>query len=314
MSVRAIVEQPSRQIADALARFERVFSYPLGASTRFRISHGEDYVRFFRAMGQGTVFVAERNGEVLGTIGAALREIAAPGGRVASALYIGDVKVRPGPESGFTLLRLALAVRRWAETRVAAAFGVAMDGTAMTPERYTGRLGIPPFVEIGRIMVLRVACEGVVTPRAEYECSDTEAAATHRRLVHEGYATVGGVAQERSQIAPLWLRHPAGSACGLLEDTRKAKRLYTLEGAELLSAHLSFFAFEDVGGAVDLLQQARSRARRLGFPALFCAIPQSQVEGLTAALPRGAATPAPATVYGMGFPSGFAWHINTAEI
>ena len=312
--MRAIVERPSGKSADAFARFERLFSYPLGAHTRFRISHGEDYARFFRAMGEGTVFVAERNGEVLGTIGTALREIAGPDGQVASALYIGDLKVLPSAESGLTLLRLARAVKEWAGTRVTAAFGVAMDGTTVTPERYTGRLGIPPFVEIGRIMVIRLACEGVPDSRVEYECSEAEALGTHHKLVRNGYATIGGIALERSEIAPVWLRYPSGSACGRLEDTRRAKRLYTAEGAELLSAHLSFFAFDDVGRAVELLQHAMARARRLGFPALFCSVPLNQAEPLTAALPRGIATPAPATVYGTGFPRGFAWHINTAEI
>ena len=46
----------------ALARFEEQFTYPLGPGRTLRISHGDDYPRFFRAIGDAACFVAERSG------------------------------------------------------------------------------------------------------------------------------------------------------------------------------------------------------------------------------------------------------------
>ncbi len=65
-------------LAAALETFERQFVYPLGPGRSFRISHGRDYARFFRAIGleRGVSFVAEEDtGEVLGTLGVALRPV-----------------------------------------------------------------------------------------------------------------------------------------------------------------------------------------------------------------------------------------------
>ena len=68
MIVHRLEAPPARELADALAAFEAQFRYPLGPGRTFRISHGEDYARFFRAMGDGVSFVAMREGEVAGTL------------------------------------------------------------------------------------------------------------------------------------------------------------------------------------------------------------------------------------------------------
>ena len=78
MTIHELRTAPPPELADALERFEEQFHYPLGSDRFFRISHGEDYPRFFRAMGEGVCFVAERDGEVLGAMGAALRRLALP--------------------------------------------------------------------------------------------------------------------------------------------------------------------------------------------------------------------------------------------
>ena len=54
--------------AAALEEFEQEFTYPLGEGCRFRISHGGDYLRFFRAMGEATLLVAARDGEITGSL------------------------------------------------------------------------------------------------------------------------------------------------------------------------------------------------------------------------------------------------------
>src|SRR5437588_48708 len=88
-------DPPAPDLARALEVFEEQFSYPLGPGRTFRISHGADYPRFFRAMGEAAVFVAEREGQVLGTVGAALRRLRTPDGTEARVAYLGDLKVLP---------------------------------------------------------------------------------------------------------------------------------------------------------------------------------------------------------------------------
>jgi hypothetical protein len=54
MIVHQLCSAPSPSQAKALAEFEGQFNYPLGAGRSFRISHGEDYPRFFRAIGKAS--------------------------------------------------------------------------------------------------------------------------------------------------------------------------------------------------------------------------------------------------------------------
>jgi hypothetical protein len=315
VKIHALSGPPEATLSRALARFESGFTYPLGESTRFSISHGEDYSCFYRAIGACRVMVAERDGEVLGTLGGAVRDLRAADGMSLVALYIGDLKVLPGIEAGLTLIRLAAALLTWARPQVTVAYGVAMDGTRKTPERYTGRFGIPAFAEVGKIMVLRFACEGA-RPNSvdEPTCASSEGFETFLRLTRGGYAAIGANSAERSAMGSRWLRLESGAACGMLEDTREAKRLFEVGGEELRSAHLSHFAFQDLGSGAALLKRAAALAARLKFPALFCAVPSVRAAALVDALGSPAPTLAPATVYGAGLASGSAWHINTAEI
>src|SRR5262249_11759480 len=46
-----------------------------------------------------------------------------------------------------------------------------------------------------------------------------------------------------------WLVTSEGQACGLFEDTRRGKRLIADDGSQLISAHLSYFAFATPAGA-----------------------------------------------------------------
>ena len=50
MTVEPLRHPPDKELVDALDAFERGFTYPLGNDRRFRITHGEDYSRFFRAI------------------------------------------------------------------------------------------------------------------------------------------------------------------------------------------------------------------------------------------------------------------------
>jgi hypothetical protein len=313
MMVHTWSAPPPAEWAQPLARFETQFTYPLGPGRSFRISHGDDYPRFFRAMGEAACFVAEHEGEVLGTLGAALRRLRLPDGQECAAVYLGDLKVAPAARGGRSILRLVGAAQQWAAGRAEAAFSVVMDGTAATPPRYTGRLGIPAFCELDHILVLRLPATAVGHQRHNALATDAaQGGACYRRLSAGRCTCLDGLPEERSQMAPLWLMTADGRACGRLEDTRRAKRLIS-EGEELTSAHLSCFAFADAAAGVALLWAARDHAARLGLPAVFTAVAPAEAEVLAAGLDGGDIVPAPATVYGSGLRPG-PWSINTAEI
>jgi len=213
------------------------------------------------------------------------------------------------------LPRLVRAAQEWAGPQADAAFAVVMDGTPVTPERYTGRLGIPPFCELGKVLVLRLAgtTEGHGADD-RFTATPAPGAACYQRLSAGRYASPGGNPAERSEIAPVWLMHPDGTSCGLLEDTRRAKRLIADDGTEMRSAHLSAFAFRDLRSGVELLRESLRRAGSLGFPAVFVAVPTAEAEGIRAALPGVEAVAAPATVFGAGLEPFPLWNINTTEI
>jgi hypothetical protein len=304
-------DAPPPELARALAAFETQFVYPLGPGRSFRIDHGDDYARFFRAMGEAVCCVAQRDG-VLGTLGAAVRCLLHPDGSAHEALYLGDLKIAPAARGGRTLLQLARCVEGWARPRVESAFSVVMDGTAATPLRYTGRLGLPAFAELGKVIVLRLA----TSARAAAESGQPQerGSACYRELSAGRYAAAGGNPRERSHMEPCWLLHPDGRACGRLEDTRRAKRLYSDDGSEMLSAHFSCFAFRDTSAGAALLEAALGHAHALGFPALFVAVAPPDAGPLCARLAATEIVSAGATIYGTGLAPGPLWNINTAEI
>jgi hypothetical protein len=315
MKVHPFTAAPPPELARALDRFEMQFRYPLGTDRYFRIVHGEDYPRFFRAMGEGVSFVAERDGQVLGVMGVALRRLALPDGEERLVGYLGDVKVDPPARGGRTLADLAQAARQWLAVRVEAAFAVVMDRTAVVPTRYTGRLGIPVFSELGKIMVLRLPTRCMQAPaRDTWTTTGKGGSACYLRLSAGRYACPGGNPRERSFMEPLWLMEPGGQACGRLEDTRRAKRLIADDGVEMQSAHLSCFAYHHPGAGVELLHVALQQAAARGLPALFVAVPAGEAEEFFRPLAGLEVVQAPATIYGTGLKIGSPWNINTAEI
>jgi hypothetical protein len=315
MTISELSEAPSPELADALARFEECFRYPLGEGRSFRITHGSDYPRFFRAMGEGICFVAERQGKVLGVMGAALRRIGLPGGGERSVVYLGDVKIDPAARGGRTLLRLAQAAMTWASDRTDAAYCVVMDGTAAIPTRYTGRLGIPRFSELGKIMILRLpASEFEVTDDHNWLTTEKHGANCFVRLSADGYACLGGDPVERSATEPVWLMDPDGRACGRLEDTLLAKRLFTNDGSEMRSAHLSSFAYEGVVAGLALLRVALRFAASLGFTKLFTSVPAPDVPAWKEQLKDMEVVLAPATIFGTGLDAFHSWNVNSTEI
>jgi hypothetical protein len=306
---------PPPELGQALGEFEERFLYPLGPGRSFRIDHGTDYPRFFRAIGKAACFVARRQ-QVLATLGMAIRGLILPDGSERSVAYLGDLKILPEARGGLVLRRLAQAAEAWARPQVESAFGVVMDGTRVIPSVYTGRLGIPAFDSLGQVLVLRIPTSSAVLTIAEEDFSTDDRAGeqSYRRLSSGRFASVGGAPRERSRTVPQWLVHPKGLACGQLEDTARAKRLIADDGAEMHSAHLSFFACADLSAGAELIRAALQRAHALGFPALFVSVPHHEGPAVQQALDMPGTVAAPATIFGTNLLSGFAWNINTAEI
>jgi hypothetical protein len=302
-------------LAQALADFEVPFTYPLGPGRFFRISHGEDYTLFFRAQGEAACFIAENKGRVAGALATAVRGLRMPDGTERPAGYLGDLKVSMQARGGLVLAKLARAAEGWLQPRVTAAFGVVMGGTSLTPDAYSGRAGIPAFLEVGRLAILRLSCmSGRQDPGATgFQTTQEAGLDCYRRLSQGRYACPVKGAEKRSQIIPAWLLARDGSACGLLEDTRRAKRLIDGAGSEMLTAHLSCFACETPTAGAALLRVALARAVELGLPALFVAVAEADAAPLREALHNLQPVLAPAAVYGTGLAPG-AWNINTAEI
>ncbi|AKN16329.1 hypothetical protein MHAE_14305 [Mycobacterium haemophilum DSM 44634] len=318
-TVHRLEGPPSADLARALEIFEEQFSYPLGPGRSFRISHGDDYTRFYRAMAEvAIVFVAERDGRVMGTVAAALRPLRTPDGREQHSAYIGDLKILPAEQGGRTIFRLGVAFLREARKHKngEGAFGVVMDGTAKSPSDYSGRLGFPTGEEIGHITVLNIPTSRTAHATAEHtahQVSPAAAVESYWRWTQGHYAVRAGDPTLRSELTPTTLMLPDGSACGLLEDTRHAKRLLTEDG-ELRSAHLSDFAYRDPACGAALLHAALPVAAKYGNPALFVAIPASDTDAFLAHLGIPETVVAPATIYGSGLAAAARWSVNTAEI
>ncbi|MGH8678906.1 MAG: GNAT family N-acetyltransferase [Burkholderiales bacterium] len=316
MRILALDRPLDGALARALDRFEHRFSYPLGATQRFHVLHGADYSRFFRAMGEARCLVAEEGGDIVGSLAAVIRHIWLPDGTGLDVGYIGDLRVAPEARSGWTLIKLAGEAASWVSRSAKACFGVVMDGTPGTPDRYTGRAGIPTFDAIAKVSIARIPTSHA-SGNADAAVTEVEARVASRcfRDLSAGrYATPCANPAERSLSAPVWLKHLDGSACGCLEDTLRAKRLILEDGAEMLSAHLSCFAYRDAGSGAALIRDALARARRLEFPALFVAVTAADAGPLLSEFEDSGVTLASATVFGKELVRNVDWNINTSEI
>jgi hypothetical protein len=314
------------ELTASLDRFERNFRYPLGTNRWFRISHGEDYSRFYRSMGEGLSLVAigkNREAPPLGVLGCALRPLIFPDGTERVTVYLGDLKAAPTARGGWALLQMYFAARSWVAGRTESAFGVVMDGTRVIPTHYTGKLGIPRARPAGQVWIFRVSITSpshLPAPTCVFPQNDQSALNFFKLLSNGKFIPHGGLPEMRSEMKPTWIMDCTGQACARLEDTRLAKRLLDDAGDEIRTAHLAYLAAASPLAGTRLVSSALSLAISRGFPALFFSRPS--VEGpdwkdrLNAlGLQTEIAT---ATVYAGGplFDDAhtFPWHINTSEI
>ena len=314
MNILRLDDSPGPALSAALQSFEREFTYPLGNSRRFHVSHGDDYLRFFRAIGRARCFVAEDGGAVHGTIAVVRRRVGMPDGSEQEAAYLADLKVRPDACAGRVLLRLVRELQSLEEAPPRAAFGIVMDGTRAVPSSYTGRLGIPLFGVLAKLAVLQCTTLDSRAVGGVTASSASDGERLYRRLSHGRFSTPGGAPSERSQMVPEWLCDENGEACGCIEDTRSAKRLWTEEGEEMKSAHLSAFAYLSASAGARLLLEACLRAANQGFGKLFVSVAADDAPAFRRELGTNVIVEAPATIYGYGLAAGQSWNANTAEI
>lgn len=302
MKVHCVTGPPPPDLAHALAEFEKEFRYPLGPSDSFSISHGEDYPRFFRGMGDAKIYLAEIAGEIVGSLAVVGRGVLLADATSIPAVYLGDAKVVEKFRGRMVLGRLAMAARDQILTAgYQAAFSVVMTGS-IPSDQYTGRLGIPKFKELGKLAILRFDTRA---PLKNF--------ATHHELaIQSSHRPHGGNPATASEMPPHAMVVDGGS--GILVDTRRGKRLWRADGSEMASTHLAELQFTSASGLFNLIQAAIEKSVELGYPGLFTALPAdlSIVRQLVDAS-GGTATVAGASVYGHGLPVGD-WWLNTSEI
>lgn len=314
MKLHHLTDAAPPDLGRALAEFEREFTYPLGSDQRFRISHGEAYLPFFRAIGDPEVLVAEHRGVVLGTLSRVRRRLewrTRPDSPpvIPEAHYLCDLKVSAAARGSTVLARL---IRETKRAIVAsghhACYCVVMEGTGRLPTDYTGRLGVPVFEKLGEIVVLRIS------PGPDGVKAKSGATVTGGHLTRSGHFASGGDSSLRSILDPQMIATGDGLARGILEDTRRGKRLFLVPGGELRSAHLSGFAYAAPQAGAALLTSALERAVAAGFPAVFTAVPAGEWPRLRPFMEGTRVQVAPAAVYGHGLHAGGDWWIDTAEI
>jgi hypothetical protein len=294
MIIHRLTEPPDSCLSAELMRFETCFTYPLGVDDTFSISHGADYTRFFRSLGNACVYAAEVAGEIVGVMTVVRRRVKLGSNDVESA-YLCDTKVAPAMRGGLVLARLAHNVKRdLALIGVVSAYCVVMFGST-TPESYTGRAGIPTFSYLSRLHIVRWSTQQRV-----------ESTEFFRQNIEEPIVQVtGGCDSLKSKMLVEQIK--VDGATGILLDTRAGKCLWRSDGKEMISAHLSVFAVNSTQALTLLINHALSRAEALGFPELFCAMPPGYAYRGNQALLAAAA------VYGTALPIG-SWLIPTSEI
>lgn len=308
----------------ALEEFEAEFSYPLGADESFRISHGEDYSLFYRAMGPSRTFVAMRENEVLGTVSASLRTVRITANEdPLRIMYIGDLKVKSSAKASRAAYLLLSELHQWGRSLCDYAFSIVMDGTATTPETYTGRLGLPRLQAVRKTYVFQLACNNIAekaSDPAPYTCNRTEFMAREEfnDLSCAGVSVELGNPRLRSIRTPIWLTDERFDACGCLEDTLLAKCLRAERSGEIRAAHLSGFAYDSMDAALLLLKNSQFQAASQGFTSIFFCIDESDHAEFRKLLINRNCRIAPATIYAnealAELASGKPWFVHSSEI
>jgi predicted N-acetyltransferase YhbS len=126
---------------------------PMAGTIALRIDRDPDFFALLRMRGESIVYVAVRGREVIGCISAALRT-AYISGVPEMVAYVGDMKVHPRFSGSRIALRLIQALETYLRSAgIDLCFSVVADGNQRAMPLFEGRLGIPPWVRLGRFLV-----------------------------------------------------------------------------------------------------------------------------------------------------------------
>lgn len=281
-----------------------------------------DYGKFFAAMGDAATIVVERHGTIQGVLSASIRTLELEKGRSERWLYVGDVKVNR-KDRGKRVLHLLLgATRSWVDKRCSKGYSVVMGGTSVTPATYTGRVGVPAFNPVARVTLLAFPSNYARTPPSR--TADIAA------LTQAQFNEITGQTSEfplffprwsqteprlRSKTEPTWLIHHETGCLALLEDTRRAKRLFDSAGDEIKFAHLTNLRYTNPNGLEPLNEYACAKSHKAGSTELLVSVPSHLHEELLNCCPTEAAPrKLEATVYATEPASSAVLPIYSSEI
>ena len=151
VSVALGIREATQADNDGLLALTR--TTPMAGTIALRIDRDPDFFALLRMRGESVVFVAERGGEIVGSISAALRTVYISG-VPETAAYIGDMKVHPRFSGSRIALRLIQALDAYLRAAgVDLCFSVVADGNLAAMPLFQGRLGIPRWAPLGRFVV-----------------------------------------------------------------------------------------------------------------------------------------------------------------
>ncbi|MDE0094402.1 MAG: GNAT family N-acetyltransferase [Gammaproteobacteria bacterium] len=298
-----------------LREFERQFWYPLGSNRKFRIEHPGNYTAFFESIGKATCFLAVEDETVIGVLSVAIRDSRGiSNSKDARIAYIADIKIAQERQGSGILGKLISHVFEWlSEIKITSAYSVVMDGTAKTPDLYTGRNGIPEFKRKGRVALLNLPTKESV------EHYQHEMTIDFLPNTDDGSASLLPVwinrnLVPRSVVRPNRILDMSNGVQGMLEDTRRTKILYDEKDSEIMFAHLSYFYYHEPEQMLPVIEAAIRQAHALGFTDLLVSVPYSRLQTFTDSLDSLISQTFTATIYGTGFDTDISKLVYSSEI
>jgi len=316
MNIFPLDYHPDKALAAALRKFELQFRYPLGDTTHFHISHGADYSAFYRSMGsQFSLFIAMEE-QVCGVIAVVLRTLRRPDGKQQITAYVGDLKVAPQYQGSGLSAQLMRAALYWAKPRCDTGFAVVMEGTAITPDRYSKIYSLPDFTMTNRqiIVGLPVFKNQTLRQTKAIHADQDSVLKLHQRLCQNAYSLVAETKKQDPEQDEIPLISPCQTACGILKNTRLTKQLINPKHKPMTIEHLSYLAYQTPSAVLPFVHQASTLAAKRGADFLFFSLPRQHTHELLNSIRELKPILAPATIYSHGLEHGSPWFINSAEV
>lgn len=313
MKYYVLKDSPSTDLQEKLDKFEEQFTYPLGENSTFSISHHPHYLNFYLAMGEAICIVAHNEHGVQGTICASKRKIIFPDvNDEQNIFYIGDLKVTPAYQNKTLSYRLMMHLMEERYNPTIPLVSVVMEGTNVTPDNYTGRLGLPAFSAFDKYYILQLKAQAYVDLGVDV-CSNEKGIHRFAEIYQKPYFKPHSIPL-RAKPPFEWICYKEES-CALFENTMNAKRLFINDGNEMKNAHLSYLAFRKPESAYPIISHALALAKDHNYEALFLALTENEYHELSKVLKTlPVIHVAKARVYGSANVKSIHFNLNTAEI